>query len=112
MPKNTPIDVTTVSHAITKDIEYFQKNLSRPASRQFVNYTWEKPSDESPSIYTQNKSQVDNMKHQNTLELMMTHQGYPHVVKQSEWETDPNGPPDMRSYPQKRRTVVLSSMTQ
>ncbi|CAF0928093.1 unnamed protein product [Brachionus calyciflorus] len=109
---NSPIDVTHVSHTVLKDIEYFQKNLSRGiGSNQRVNYTWEKPSDESPSIFN-TKPSNDDIKSQHTLEIMSTYKGYPHVIKQSRWEIDPNGPPEFHSYPQKRRTVVLSTMTQ
>lgn len=101
-----------MSHAVNKDIEYFQKNLARPKSNQIVNYTWEKPSAESPSIYTVNKTPTDSKKHQHTLELMATYEGIPHTVKQNRWEEDPNGPPEFQNCPQKRRTVVLSAMTQ
>lgn len=42
---------------------------------------------------------------------MATYKGYPHVIKQSRWESEPNAPPDFKDSPQKRRTAVLSAMT-
>lgn len=113
MKKNhpdAPIDVTNVSHTVLKSIDYFQKNLATEGSKQIVNYTWEKPSDESPSIFGNNGQ--ENVKSRHTLEIMSTYHGHPHVIKQSRWETDPNGPPEFHSFPQKRRTAVLSTMTQ
>ena len=43
---------------------------------------------------------------------MAPYTGFPHTIKQNSWEIDPNGPPDFKMEPQKRRTAVLSSMTQ
>lgn len=99
-----------MSHSCLKNIEYFQKNLLTYNSKQIVNYTWEKPSSESPSIFTKNDQK--NAKSSHTLELMSAYHGHPHVVKQSRWESDPNGPPQFYPFPQKRRTAVLSTMTQ
>lgn len=112
-----PIDINIVSHGVLKDIEYFKKNLNvSPKSNQIVNYTWEKPSNESPSIYgplfNEYQSKDLNKRHQNTLELMATYRGNPHCVKQNRWDVDPNGPPEFKDVPQKRRTAVQSAMTQ
>lgn len=105
-----PIDITNVSYTCLKNIEYFQKNLVTNNSKQIVNYTWEKPSNESPSIFGTNGQ--ENAKSRHTLEIMSTYNGHPHAVKQSRWESDPNGPPQFFPFPQKRRTAVLSTMTQ
>ncbi len=111
--------MSTLNKPIIKDIEYFQKNLSRPvASNQVVNYTWEKPGIESPSIYTRINELKDNENrsikstHQHTLDQMATYKGIPHIVKQNKWETDPSEPPKFLLYPQQRRAATLSSMTQ
>ncbi|RNA25470.1 hypothetical protein BpHYR1_034508 [Brachionus plicatilis] len=107
---DAPIDITNVSHTVLSNIDYFQKNLARDGYKQIVNYTWEKPSDESPSIFASNKHDKERTQH--TLEILSTYHGHPHVIKQSRWETDPNGPPEFHPFPQKRRTAVLSTMTQ
>jgi len=104
---------------VLKDIEYFQQDLeklSRNAnSNQIVNYTWEKASEQSPSFYKPH--QVGNPKSkyetQNTLDLMATYdnKNYPHIVTQNEWQSTPSNPPIFLPYPEKRRVVVLSTMS-
>ena len=44
--------MSNLNHSILKDIEYFEKDSQKSSSNQIVNYTWEKPSDSSPSTYT------------------------------------------------------------
>lgn len=96
-------------HTLQKNVEYFQECVQQPDSKQVVNYTWEKPNSTSPSMF---KSFKNENKRQNTLDLMATFEGYPHIVTQNKWESEPNGPPEFHAHPQTRRTVVLSSMTQ
>ncbi len=111
------IDVSNLNHTVLKDIEYFHKNLGRSDTNQIVNYTWEKPSNESPSTYKKieevkvNGSVVAST-YQNTLDLMAPYKGIPHAVKQNKWETDPSDPPKFLPYPQHRRTANQSAMTQ
>ena len=114
-PRYSPIEISGVSHTVLKDIEYFQKNLKRHQddnSNQIVNYTWEKPSEESPSIYKPLENDWRPLNHKNTLDLMATYTGYPHVVKQNKWEDEPSKPPSYSEEPERRRTTVLSCMTQ
>jgi hypothetical protein len=101
--------IPTGDYTLVKNIEYFEKNVQRPFNPQVVNYTWEKPSEKSPSMFRTYKN--ENLK-QNTLDLMATYEGYPHLAQQNKWESEPSGPPEFRSYPETRRTVVLSAMTQ
>ncbi len=106
-----------MNHTILNDIQYFHKNLNRSDTNQIVNYTWEKPSSESPSTYKNieevkaDKSVVTST-YQNTLDLMAPYKGIPHAVKQNKWETDPSEPPTFLPYPQQRRTANQSAMTQ
>jgi len=59
-----------------------------------------------------NEEFCESKTHKNTLDQMAVFHGYPHVQKQNKWESDPNGPPEFLGYAQKRRTTVLSQMTQ
>lgn len=102
-----------ITHGTTKDLEYFQKSLNRSNRTQLVNYTWQKPCKESPSFYKPHVRDESNTKsRKNTLDLMATYIGHAHVIKQNKWETGPTNPPNFLSYPQARRTNVLSSMNQ
>ncbi len=106
-----------MNHTILKDIEYFHKNLSLSNTNQIVNYTWEKPSNESPSTYKKIEEvkvngSVATSTYQNTLDIMAPYKGIPHSVKQNKWETDPSDPPKFLPYPQHRRTANQSAMTQ
>lgn len=112
-----PIDVTNVTHAVSKDVEYFQKNLMPNASGQVVNYTWEKSSEESPSFYKQHeiifdKEDLSLKMHKNTLDQMATTKGYAHGYTHNEWDTVSNDPPVCQSDKPKRYGIHLSSMTQ
>jgi hypothetical protein len=108
-----PIGLEKLSHGTLKDLEYFQKNMNNPRTNQIVNYTWEKPLYESPSIHKSHPSEHENNKrNQNTLDLMVPYKGFPHCVKQNKWEGEPSDPPVFHIVPQKRKTMVLSSMTQ
>ena len=109
------VEISDVTHNFIKDIEYFQNNLKRHQdgnSNQIVNYTWEKPSEESPSIYKPLENDTRPLNHKNTLDLMATFTGYPHVVKQNKWEDEPSKTPTFSDQPERRRTTVLSCMTQ
>ena len=117
IPSEMPIDVTNVTHAVSKDIEYFQHNLSRSNTNQKVNYTWEKSSEESPSFYKQHEIIFDRedlsvKKHKNTLDLMATTKGYPHAFKHNKWENDANNAPQLHETKRTRHAINLSSMTQ
>ena len=120
IPDGTPVDVDHVTHGVLKDIEYFQQDLKKlsqnATSNQIVNYTWEKASEQSPSFYKPFEASNPKSKFetQNTLDLMATYnnKNYHHVVKQNEWQALPIGPPIFKSYPEKRRVIVLSTMSQ
>ena len=68
--ETSPIEISAVSHTTSADIDYFQKNLSRDAdTTQKVTYTWEKSSEQSPSIYTSlplNSSMPESVSYQHT----------------------------------------------
>jgi hypothetical protein len=83
-------------------------------SNQVVNYTWEKPSLESPSIFKPHPADLANKNktYQHTLEVMAPYRGFAHAVKQNKWEGEPVPAPAFHDEEQKRRTVILSAMTQ
>lgn len=117
VPADKPIDVTHVTHAVQKDVEYFQQNLSRTDSNQVCNYTWEKSSEESPSFYKKhevvyNIEDLSEKSHKNTLDLMSTTKGHVHGFKHNQWENITNDPPALHKEKAKRFGVQLSSMTQ
>lgn len=78
-----------------------------------MNYTWEKASEESPTIFQRHAvdDKPEDDKYKNTLDLMAPYKGFPHAVEQNRWEADTCPPPEMKSEPQIRRTAVLSTMT-
>lgn len=41
-----------------------------------------------------------------------SNKNYPHISKQNEWQAAPAPPPVFLPYPEKRRVVVLSTMSQ
>ncbi len=113
-----PIDVTDVSHAVSKDIEYFQQNLSRTDKNQIVNYTWEKSPEESPSFYKQlepivyDREDLTLKMDKNTLDQMAITKGFVQPFKHNKWETDGNGQPKTVLTQPSRHGIHLSSMTQ
>lgn len=116
VPIGAPIDVNNVTHGALKDIELFQKDLNRSRNSQVINYTWQKPSENSPSFYKPIDPETKTNKYElkNTLDLMATYssKNYPHINKQNEWQAAPSAPPSFLPYPQKRRVVALSTMSQ
>jgi hypothetical protein len=107
--------VDSLSDQTLTDIAYFKQNLAAPASNQILNYTWEKPSEESPSIFKphpEDLTSADRKTYQNTLDIMAPYRGFAHAVKQNKWEGEPSQAPTFHDSEQKRRTVILSSMTQ
>jgi hypothetical protein len=115
VPSELPIDVTNVSHAVSKDVEYFQNNLV--TNGQVVNYTWEKSSEESPSMYKQleivyDKEDLSQKMDKNTLDLMATTKGHLHGFQHNQWENVSNEPPVLKPYKASRFGVHLSPMAQ
>lgn len=103
---------------MNKDVDYFQKNLSRTNSNQVVNYTWEKSNEESPSFYKEpapivyDKEDLTKKMPKNTLELMSMTKGHLHGYKHNEWETESNKPPVLLAQKAKRYGINLSAMSQ
>jgi hypothetical protein len=113
-------DVTGVNESVIKDIKYFQKDLNASINNknhQNVNYTWEKPPAESPSIFD-NQAIINESPNKrlpqyiNTLDAMATHHGCPQIIPQNKWEADVTNPPKLVPNQEKRRTAVMSAMTQ
>lgn len=105
-----------MTHGVLNDIGYFHKDLKKSRQNQIVNYTWQKPPEESPSFYKPHDIETQNSKYElkNTLDLMATYstKNYPHVSKQNEWQAATTAPPVFLPYPEKRRVIVLSTMSQ
>jgi hypothetical protein len=111
-----PLDsnnISDLSQSCQKDIKYFLQNSNKNESNQNLNYTWEKSSEESPSIFRRHEidDNPDDDKYKNTLQLMETRKGHAHITEQNKWEADRCSPPELKPQHQKRRTAVLSTMT-
>ena len=100
-----------MSPSCQKDIKYFLNNSNE--KKQVVNYTWEKQTEESPSIFRRHEidDKPEDDRYKNTLQLMEPYKGFPHAVEQNKWEADRCAPPEMKSTQATRRTAVLSTMT-
>ncbi len=70
-----------------QNIKYFEQNFeTQPVKKN--DYTWEKSSEESPSIFKrhQNDGDPSDDRYKQTLELNAPVKGYPHAVGQNKWE--------------------------
>jgi hypothetical protein len=103
--------MSEVSPSCQKDIKYFLENSKEKCQK--VGFTWEKQSDESPSIFRRHEidDKPEDDRYKNTLQLMEPYKGFPHAVEQNKWQAERCPPPEMKSTPLKRRTAVLSTMT-
>jgi hypothetical protein len=70
-----------------QNIKYFEQNFQKPEVKP-SDYTWEKPSEESPSFYKRHAldDNPDDDRYKHSLELNTPIKGYPHAVDQNKWE--------------------------